>query len=304
MANTVEKSMRESLRRYAEEGISPSEYGPRVKLAAAHLKFRPTSRNHMNQAEQVEANYFGATPQICLFDEDADVQRRNIERTENFIGGLGTPELSWNRKCIYWDNVSSADIRDKLLKDFEFSVHETLFSQQMFLKWLEKAELQKWNVIVAGLGDVDKNTAAASVPQNSSHYWKVGGYTLEKAERTRKTEGPQKAGLLNIGVLAHRPDRLADISSEIIEKHKNNNARFELNDTICAVRQEAERDQIPQLVIYRIDKDSAPKSSDSQRAPLNCSSDIIGLWFCLPGDKKDKKYDGEVTVRIKNKEQQ
>ena len=304
MANEVEKSLREDLRRYAEEGIDPAEYGPRVKVAPAFLKLKLTARNHMVNAVQASANYLGTTPQICLFDANADVQRKNVDITENFVRTLGTPTLSWNRKSVFWDNVPPEDIKNNLLENFNFSDHETLFNQRMFCNWLERSAMGGWNVIVAGLGDCQQNAAEANDPQKSNRYWRVGGYTLKKVERTRKTEGNQIDGLINIGALAHRPDRLADIPATIIEQYKNDNpnAEFSSNDTIYNVRRIANREDIPQLVIYRIDQNSQPQGPRIRRAPLNSGSDIIGLWFCLPGERG--RHRGEVTVRINNRDQE
>ena len=54
----------------------------------------------------------------------------------------------------------------------------------------------------------------------------------------------------------------------------------------------------PQLLIYRVDKDSAPKSGSASRKPLCAPCDILGLCVNIPGGRIGTNYVAKVCVRL------
>ena len=56
----------------------------------------------------------------------------------------------------------------------------------------------------------------------------------------------------------------------------------------------------PQLLIYRIDKDSKVSGNPKTREDLGVNVDIMGMYLFVPSDKNQnyKNYEKEVTIKL------
>ena len=64
------------------------------------------------------------------------------------------------------------------------------------------------------------------------------------------------------------------------------------------IRMKAGLGNTPQLLIYRVDKDSAPKPESVSRKPLAAPCDLLGLCVNIPGGKTGTSYVAKVCVRL------
>lgn len=63
--------------------------------------------------------------------------------------------------------------------------------------------------------------------------------------------------------------------------------------------------EVPQLIIYRIDKNSKVLAGNSDdREALGTTFDIIGLHICVPGDKVNASFTKSLTIRLPEKDKE
>jgi len=150
-------------------------------------------------------------------------------------------------------------------------------------------------VIVAGVGSVDSKT------RESNSTWRLKHGSVGKVSRTRKIASNSRSDVINIGVLGAPRDLLADIPKEFLPDDIHLSTKRSVYQT---VRKEAGLDKTPQLIIYRIDKDSrlsrAQMDKSNQRADLNAEADIIGMWIHIPSSSTNNRsgYARKLTIRL------
>lgn len=290
---SLEMELRQDLERFSVAGLSPAEFGPRIKNTPKVSWLRITSKNKMQSAIEIEYDFTGTSSQTISFDNDESILKHNLNVTESFIDGLGEGKISHLKSSYIWNGVQFSTIYDNLLQPFRFQAGARVLNDlETFAEWVTKVSidenLENWNVILAGLGDVTKvNTDA----------WHLKYGSVGKINRSRKTLPNNK--VINIGVLRAPKDVFADVPQEFLPEKDTVNAI-----EIEKVRRAAGLDRTPQLIIYRINKDSAArdqsqKSADKPvRYDLNAVEDIIGLCLIIPGNRSNGKKAKALTVKI------
>lgn len=289
----LEAELREDLRRFMDAGANPQEYGPRVKNTPKVSWLRVTAKNRMQGAEEIEMDFTGTSSQTIIFDNDASILKHNIDVTEKFINRLGAGEISHLETALVWQNIEFTQIMEELLKDFKFHRRSRVFNElDAFAEWVKKVSfnqnLSNWNIIAAGLGKVN---------QYNEKSWLLTGGSVGKINRSRKKGYDENT--INIGVLRAPKDLLADVDPQKISQ----TALEKINTAIAAedvelIRTEAGLERTPQLIIYRIAKDSTARQKTENREDLNAAEDIIGLCISIPGVKPRTGIAGALTVKI------
>ncbi len=102
----------------AERGLTPSQFGLRVRSHPAGLVI--TAANKMRHGSRMTVSYSADISETITFDRDPSINQRNYQRFGTFLASLGSPESvkSCNR---IWQEVSGDHIAD-LLEDI--SVHQ------------------------------------------------------------------------------------------------------------------------------------------------------------------------------------
>ena len=67
-----------------------------------------------------------------------------------------------------------------------------------------------------------------------------------------------------------------------------------------AYRDKAGLETTPQLIIYRVDKNSKARGKGVTRVDLNAKEDIIGLCLYIPGGRKGTSYASTVSIKMSN----
>ena len=67
---------------------------------------------------------------------------------------------------------------------------------------------------------------------------------------------------------------------------------------VMAYRDKSGLETTPQLIIYRIDKDS--KANSKTREDLNAVEDIVGLCIYIPGGRIGTNYVSTISINLKN----
>lgn len=295
--STVEKELRDEIIEMNKIGLVPEEVGPRIKYLPQYLNI--TSREKSRAMKTAEYDFTGYSSQTYIFDKDVKIQKHNIRVAESFINSLGKPKISRsnNKDNIYWENVNTKKIIRGLFNKFKFNKRiKSLNNIDEFSQWIlsntKNGNLTNWNVILGGLGK-------SNVPSND--------WILEHVEYNMITRTKLNTSLdneINIGVLRSPADLYSDINLDLIDK----NLKEEINKNISTgnrmeytrIREKLNLGKTPQLIIYKIDRNSTPnKTRNNRREKLGIDSDLIGIYISIPG-KTTKDYISYVTVEIKN----
>nr|WP_276316184.1 Z1 domain-containing protein [Paenibacillus lignilyticus] len=293
----LEMELRQDLVRYMIAAVDPKEYGPRVKNTPKASWLRITAKNRMQSAKEIEMDFTGTSSETFLFDNDAQKLKKNIDITETFIDSLGRYKFKKNSSFI-WEGVEFSKIYDKLLQPFEFNQNSRTFKKpalEMFADWVKNVsiheKLQAWNIIVAGLGN----------SENEEWQWKIANGSVGKVNRSRKMGVDDS--VINIGVLRDPKDLLADVQIDMLSKETREKLAISKSTIdIEQIRSEAGLGRTPQLIIYRISKDStARENNSSNRVNLNAVEDIIGLCIVIPGGKSRGVKSQALTIKLNRK---
>ena len=291
--SSLDYKLRLEISRMERLGITPDKYGPRVKNSPQVSFIRITAANRMQQA--FPTDYSGSTSQTYVFDNNRDIILHNQETTRTFLTKLKAPEphKACNKHAVsshIWRNVDFADVREYLTA-FKYSERQGAFNDiEHMMRWFDavvkSGSMKKWNVVLAGKKSLSSRDA-----------WYVTDTLfvnkISRAQKKRKDDG-----VINIGTLRDPHDIIDDIdlenaSKEVAEKIKNFQSKYALS-----IRNEAGLGNIPQLIIYVIDKNS--KSNSKTRDDLNAKEDIIGICINVPGDNDGSGMAQEVAIPISN----
>lgn len=317
---TLEEELREDIETYILEGMDANEYGPKIKNSPKLSWLRITAKKRMQSAEEIDLDFSGTSSQTIVFDDDAAIQSQNIRVTEYFLNRLGSPNETRNSRGLYWENVPFQQIVDDFFRKFTFSKQSEFSNMETFIEWYQKKELEagftNWNVVLSGSGKLD----------DSHNQWIIGerGVGLIKRSRRKSATGEK----INIGVLRTPSDLYADMTQDrydsIPEEFKLTQAgkeeRERIEDQLEEIDQKQPKKSVvneirkaagigltPQLLLYRIDKNSKFEKKQNlntkeanRRYDLNASEDLIGVSLFVPGYRSGKNLATKLSIRIEN----
>ena len=300
----LDQELRDEIQHMEITGRSPAEYGPKVKNTPKAGFLRITAKNRMQSAVESDMDYSGASNQTYLFDNDADILKKNIDFTNDFIKGLGEEWKPSGEKDYFPDNAVWTDVTFEYIKNylerFNFCDRLKVFNDtKPLMDWIAKitsqGKLGKWNVVVAGKSE------------NSNGTWTLpNGRIINKVSRSRK-KPKQEAddSVIDIGAVRDASDILSDVDiAKISDDHKRNSIikmiESRASKSTMAFRDSAGLETTPQLIIYRIDKNSTPSKNSETRIPLNASEDIIGISIYIPGGRIGTSYASTVSIKMAN----
>lgn len=288
----LEIELRDDLKRFMTASVSPIEYGPRIKASPKVSWLNLTSKKHMTNAVPASMNFSGARPQTVIFDVNKDIQNENIRITDEFLSGITAPMFNSSlNNCLVWHNVNLDYIIDALLSKFKFSNRSRVFNEMgAFCDWIKEVSteegMDKWSVIVAGKGEIETYI-------DGSNSWNVNGFAVNKVNRSKKRNNPDETSV-DIGVLRSLKDCLADVHTKFFDVNKSVTKQTEVDE----IRDKAKMSSVPQLIIYRIDKDSVAQKGSKSREDLNFETDIIGLYISVPGEKISDSFNKQITINL------
>ena len=298
----LDQELRDEIQQMDIMGRSPADYGPKVKNSPKVSFIRITAKNRMQAATESTMDYSGASNQTYLFDNDATVLRKNIVLTEDFIEGLGE-ETRPNGHDYFennriWKDVSFGYIRN-YIECFEFCKRLKVFNDtKPLMDWIEKVtdegKLGNWNVIVAGKKNSENGIWA--LPNKKS---------VNKINRSRKKpKNEMDENILDIGVLRDPTDLLSDVDIETIDDAWIKNTIIDFIESgksqgAAGLRDKTGLETTPQLIIYRVDKNSSTRVK-STRQNLEAEEDLIGMSIYIPGGRIGTSYASTVSIQMAN----
>lgn len=293
--STLDFELRNEIMGMALRGVKPKEYGPRISNSPKVKQLKITAKNKMQSAVFTDMDYSGSHNQSVVFEDNDQVQVENILTTEEFLLSIGKPSYSREKTALVWREVSHFRIFEDFLYKFNFAPNNLVFSNlEGLYDWVDlitqEEKLGKWNVVVAGI----------RIDESASNLWQIGDFQVSKVTRTRRKTIGKK---FDIGVLRAPRDVFADIDYEQLDTEKKSKLEKIKDTNFYEKRREAGLERIPQLLIYRIDKNSKVKHKSStpvSRTDLNTNTDIIGICITIPGARDSSPYAKTITVKIDN----
>jgi hypothetical protein len=293
----AEEELRDDLEQYMKLGADPSLYGPRVRVHPSMSWLRPTAKARMQSQTTAEFDFSGVNRQTTLFHDGDGAESahiRNRSHTEEFLNKVGLAEKGQGNSLV-WRNVDATQVAS-FLEGFQFHPASQFFSEiTPFLVWLKEQAVatgyRHWNVVAAGSDPIE------------NRQWKLPGGAVGVVARSRIIPA-RSDGAVSIGTLRDPRDLLADVVPGTALPIGGNLG----NTTIIDCRDSGEVGEVPQLLLYLIDKDSKRQSKVAPaegmgkkiRSDLNAKADIVGISLWLPGVKNRKKsFVTHVTVRIR-----
>lgn len=271
----AEEELRREIERYEREGMTPREFGVRIRK---HPVMLITARNKMGSARQIDQNYSGELIQTINFRlSDRSWLTENLSATRAFLSALGSPDVRGPH--FIWENVPAGAVRGFLARyqtHSEASTVDADFLGEYIGRQNSQGELTMWTV------------AVVSQEAGMEHTEDIGieGYPAIRAvERTRLTSNPWSIGTL---VNPVRPNRSGDEEIDLSEGARQA-ARTEAADSGDqlgrTIRAKRDRDR-GLLLIYPISRYSSPDPWRAARAPLfvdpESGETVIGIAISFP----------------------
>lgn len=281
----IDKDLREQIRNMINTADDFSKIAPKIRMSPSYMYLHLTSRNKQRDMIQVDFDYTGKSIQTYIFNSKKEHIINNLDVVDKFVNSLGKPIIK-NNKDVYWKNVEFETIRDLLLKKYIFNKRIKAFNNiDGFIQWAEamydKGNLDNWNVIIGTKGEVNKG----------DDLWSLDHFSVEKVNRS-KIEEPTDD--INIKVLRAVTDLYRDIDiDEIEDEDLRSIAQKRNTQNYTLVRERLGLERVPQLIIYRISKDSIGKYP---RKGLNLDYDLVGFHISIPNGSTDVDYVARCSV--------
>ena len=291
----IEMDLKEEIERFMDRGISPSQFGPRIRNIPEIKSFRITSKRKSQQAEYDDFDFRGDSYETTDFDDDINLLK-NITITEEFLSELSeaiNPVESTTSKAYVWRGVDFPLIKNRFLDRFYISPNSLLKNNlPVFMQWIEKEQkdgrYRKWDI---ALVDGDNKDESWSIKELIS----VG-----KIERTKKKTKEH----IDIGSLRSGIDAIADVDETILNDKEQEILKdvLKTRKDIIPKRSHLRLDDIPLILIYRIKKDGGKPSK--QREIINSVYDIIGIGIIISGDGIGGNHAKSLRILIPNSEEE
>ncbi|EGQ1310061.1 hypothetical protein GA123_01775, partial [Staphylococcus pseudintermedius] len=210
----------------------------------------------------------------------------NLLVTESFLNALPKPEIKKSK--MIWRNIPSYLV-NKFLEKYHVCEQDIKMSTiPLLIEWFEKntGEFDGWNIILSSVGRIEDT-------KNINCDWSIHGFSPKKVNRSKLNDRSDNM-LASIGALRSPSDLLADVEGE------NINYNISKISEVMEIRNKNGLSRTPQLVIYRINKDSKPTNiSSNGRVPLNFDEDIIGINLMIPSAPSKNKKNFETYIKAK-----
>ena len=252
---TVEAEIRQDIRRYEEEDMTPEEFAVRIRT---HPSLAVTAAAKMKSAVECDISYANGTRQATIFEHrNPAFLGDNLRAADGLVSQLGEPHEHRKDGRYIWRDVPASNVL-KFIRDYRFHDRRPDLDSEALCGYVsaqnELGALTSWDVLLASVVEA-----------------RVGNLSI----------GGLKVNLLNRSQLAPRPGQTyATVGTVTTQK----DLRAGLPDDRTERNRQGDR---PLLMLYPISKDSSPpKSKHGKRVALNAVDHIIGVAFDFPPSAK------------------
>lgn len=291
---TVEHELRQDIRRYEVDQVTPLELGARILQHPAMLVTSPL-KSRFGTSIVVDQSYNGQVVQTVKFPfrrpDDLAVQlEENMLATRNFLTRLKVPTSRPDPGPV-WTGVS-ADAVLSFLATYKVDQQTRSISIPLLQKYIERqverGRLTRWTVAVKGRATRDPALGPTS--------WHIGDDDIHMISRSRLKGDPD-----SLGVITSPGDESAGFDDEQMKRMQRYAAeeKVGLNPAARYVRDPAEG----LLLIYPISRYSrGGVSGGGARRPLYdnpndpLARDVVGIAISFPRSADDQGVSGRYIV--------
>jgi hypothetical protein len=269
---TVEQEIRNDIKRYESEAITPLEFAVRIRT---HPALEITSRLKMQAAIDCDVSFSDQQLQTILFKhKDQTWLTKNINAAKLLIRQINDAGIKSEAEVdnnILFRNVP-VQIILAFLQRYAFHENNTILQEKLLRDYIVAQnidkELLRWNVVIIGRkmdGEDDVIDLGLDHP-------------VPLLVRSQFIAGQTSGEYANLKAIFSSVDRVADLG--ISRDKLSGKGRDELQSM---------RSLLPGvglLLLYPISKDSKPKSPDNpKRKELNAVEHLIGISLVFPRAK-------------------
>ena len=265
----IEQEIRQEVDRYAETGMSPLDFGVRIRR---HPVMQITKQAFLRNARRISFDFSGTRPQTTFFENDVTT----IARAQNSLAALEKSMLKEAQPSPIPQGLLFKDIDLVHIKSFfapkkgyPLSESNEYFNSGPLNKYIQKkeahGEILKWNVVlrsIAGGKQYDGDLVSS----------------LGMAKRSRLVSSKGKPTIA-IGILTDPGDQFLDVPASF-------------SGLPASWRTQS---KMPLLVVYVIDKDSAAPAREN-RADLDAVGHLVGVAVYFPTSDHQDDMDDHVVV--------
>ncbi|MEU1348117.1 Z1 domain-containing protein [Streptomyces sp. NPDC005795] len=279
---TVETEMRRDIDVYMTESESPLTFAVRLRT---HPALRVTAAAKMRAAVTAASSYGGMRVQTHFFHTNAKWLQRNIDAARTLIAAscenmTQLDDRSFDGRYIF------RGVPHSIVTDFlsQYQFHEKSPENDAGLiggyirKRVATGSLRRWNIAIVG--------TPKGKGQDFDFAPKV---TIGRVNRARLDLSNPEPDFADIKTLMSRRDAAVDLAGDtakLTEKEIATERRKQLPDTGL-------------LVLYPIDKISAPNPSKKLRAPLDAQEHVLGVGLVFPTPRdRDSEVAGYIAADL------
>lgn len=193
----VEDDLRNEVKRYIEEGLTPIDFAPKVR---AHMRMQPTAK--MGNSSLTKS-YSQQTIQTIYFDRDLKILKHNYELGRDLIG-------KYQESIINADNfdykylVQNSKTEDLLefIKNYKYAPYNS-FELNDIVNYIEQrvkvGEIKNFDILISGIKQ----------SKNKTETTQLSRFTINPVKRNlRKSKGREyiEENIVNIGVISDTAD--------------------------------------------------------------------------------------------------
>jgi hypothetical protein len=279
---TVEHEIRLDIDRYEQQGLTPTEFGVRIRT---HPVLRVTAK--MGAYKPAYASYGGRRIQTRYFTEnDRDWLRTNLDAADTLIRDVraasGIGEQLANAAMLYRD--VEADLVERFLGSYRSHRESPDLDRDLVLKYIRKQRQQGalglWSVAV--MAGADKIHGSVT----------LGGLPFPRISRAKlRGTGPERA---DIKTLMSKDHRVVDLDMTPKEaRAKNESELMDARNLHPVARNRG------LLLLYPIDPRSEPDPSNIKtRTALEAVDDVIGMALVFPGNAEARTSVGSTYISV------
>lgn len=272
----VERDLRKEIDRYSGGLMTPRDLAVRILL---HPRMNVTSRLKMSFAVSASASYSEHRPQTTYFaHRDVKVAKNNLSAVLTLVSEVSPESFSIQPSFITARDVGYEPVLSFIKKyNFHSSSEMSDGSAVRYVEQqLENGSLERWDIAI-----VTRQSSTRSVPL---------GFASEVNAISRSqllvSSDPETA---NIGTLMSRQDRLVGLENYKLTVDNSDreiqNARNQLGRAL--------------LLVYPIEKTSAPREGAELRTSLSAIEDQIGLAIVFPIAAEGSEESDRIQVNLR-----
>lgn len=293
----IDTDLKSEVKLFMERGISPSDFGPRIRNTPEISKFLITAKNKSQSAAYGDFDFCGDSYETTRF-EYGDMLEGNLAIAEDFAKKLESRyqrKRSTVRKAEVWREVDREFVQKEFLDKYQISERDTLFNNiGIFCEWMDEVNQEGkflfWNVAYID-GD------------NKSEPWSpVQGMSLGLTERTRIAfKNNEELNYIDIGSLRSGRDAICDVDEDSLSAKQKE--LFDITEKsgkdIISRRCDFNLGDRPLLLVYAIKKNGG-KTKQPKRTPMDASTDIVGISIIVPGNSIGESHARSLRVKLSN----